>query len=144
MLRMIILSIVKIRMFTWLLVYSIKNAAKRTRQHAMKKILTLKFIRVSVNHKNGHTVAVVRAWPKLRLLSKVVFRQRSSTVKGRLLSKVVFGQRSSSVKGRLPSKVVFRQRSSSVKSLLPWKVVFHQMASSAKGCLPSKVVFHQR
>merc|ERR1711984_16217 len=64
------------------------------------------------------------------LLSKVVLRQRLSSVKGRLPSKVVFCQRLSSVDGRLPSKVVFRQRSSFVKVRLPfWSssilVVFH-------------------
>ena len=50
---------------------------------------------------------VVRASPKLRLPSKVVFRQRSSSVKGRLPSKVVLHQRLSSIEGRLPSNVVF-------------------------------------
>ena len=77
----------------------------------------------------------------------VIFRQRSSSVKGRFPSKVVFCQRLSSVKGPLPSKVVFRQRSSSVK------VIFHQRLSSVKGRFPSKAssmkgrpskgVFHQ-
>ena len=42
-----------------------------------------------------------------RLLSKVVFRQWSSFVKGRLPSKVVFSHRSSPVKICFPSKVVF-------------------------------------
>ena len=42
-----------------------------------------------------------------RLLSKVVSRQRLSSIKSRLPSKVVFHQRSSSIKGRLPSKDVF-------------------------------------
>ena len=77
------------------------------------------------------------------LSSKVVFCQRSSFVKGRLPSKVVFRQRSSSVKGRLRSKVVFCQRSSSVKCRLPSKVVFCQRSSSIKCLLPSKVVFRQ-
>ena len=76
--------------------------------------------------KNGHTVAVVIASPKLRLLSKVVFRQRLSSVKGRLLSKVVvFLQRSYCVKGCLPSKLVFHQRSSSIKGRFPSMFVFH-------------------
>ena len=70
----------------------------------------------------------------VKLLSKVVFRQRSFSVKDRLPSKV------SSVKDRLPSKVVFRQRSSSVKGRLPSKVVFRQRLSSVKGRLPSKVL----
>ena len=65
-------------------------------------------------------------------------------IKGRLPSKVVFRQRSSSVKGRLPSKVVFRQRSSSIKGRLPSKVVFRQRLSSIKGRLPSKGFFHRR
>ena len=39
-----------------------------------------------------------------RLLSKVVFRQRASSVKSRLLSKVVLCQKLSSVKGHLPSR----------------------------------------
>ena len=78
------------------------------------------------------------------LPSKVVFRQRSSSVKGRLPSKVIFHKRSSSIKGRIPSKVIFRQRSSSVKGPLPSKVVFRQRSYSFKGRLPSKVVFHQR
>ena len=46
-------------------------------------------------------------------MSNVVFRQRSSSIKGRLLSKVVFRQRLSSVKGHLLSKVIFHRRSSS-------------------------------
>ena len=62
--------------------------------------------------------------------SNVVFRQMSSSIKcrplGRFPSKVVFHQRSSSVKGCLPSKVVFHQKSSSIKGRLPSKVVFHQ------------------
>ena len=62
----------------------------------------------------------------------------------RLPSKVVFRQRSSSLKGRLPSKVIFRQSSSSVKVRLPTKVVFHQRLSSVKGHLPSKFIFRQR
>ena len=96
---------------------------------------------------------------KGRLLSKVFFHQRMSSVKGcfpskvvfrqRLSSsKVVFHQRSSCVKGRLPSKVIFHQRSSFVKCRLPSNVVIHQMSSSRsssiKGCFLSKVVFRQR
>ena len=69
--------------------------------------------------KNGHRVAVVRAWPKLRLPSKVVFRQRSSSVKGRPPVKVVLHQRLSSIEGRLPSKGVFHQMSSSAPELPP-------------------------
>ena len=46
-------------------------------------------------------VAVVRASPKLRLPSKVVFRQRLSSIKGRLPSKVVLHQMLSSIEGRL-------------------------------------------
>ena len=68
---------------------------------------------------------------------RVIFRQRSSSVKDCLPSKFVFHKRLSSIKDCLPSKVVFRQRSSSVKSCLPSKI------SSVKGHLPSKVVFHQ-
>ena len=56
---------------------------------------------------------------KDRLPSKVVFHQRSYSVKGHLPSKVIFRQRLSSVKGRLPSNVVLRQRSSSVKGRPP-------------------------
>ena len=37
--------------------------------------------------------------------SKVVFHQRSSSIKGHLPSKVVFDRRSSSNKGHLPSEV---------------------------------------
>ena len=87
--------------------------------------------------KNGHTVAVVRASPKLT-------EYRSSSIEGRLPSKVVFHRRSSSIEGPLPSKVVFRPRSSSVKGRLPSKVVFHQKLSSVKGRHPPKVVHHQR
>ena len=65
-------------------------------------------------------------------------------IEGRLTSKVVFHQRSSSVKGHIPSKVVFSQRSYSVKGRLPSKVVFRQRLSSVKGCCPSKVFFRQR
>ena len=55
-----------------------------------------------------------------------------SSIKGFLLSKVVFHQRSSSIKGHhLPSNVFSHQRLSSIKGSLPSKVV-------------SKVVFHQR
>ena len=89
--------------------------------------------------KNGHTVAVVRASPKLRLLSKIVFRQSSSSVRGCLLSKFVFRQRSSSIKGRLPSKVVFRKRSSSAKGCSSSKVVLHQII-----CRDSPYVEHFR
>ena len=66
-----------------------------------------------------------------RLPSKVVFPQKSSSIKDRLPSKVVFHQRSSSIKSRLPSKVVFRQRSSSIKANLPSKVIFHCMKHDA-------------
>ena len=48
------------------------------------------------------------------LPSRIVVRQRSSSVKGRLPSKVVFRQRSSFVKDSLLSKVNFRQRLFSV------------------------------
>ena len=54
-----------------------------------------------------------------RLPSKVVFRQRSSFIKGHLPSKVVFCQRLSSFKGRLPLKVVFHQRSFSFLGFSP-------------------------
>ena len=77
-------------------------------------------------------------------LLKVIFRQRSSSVKGYLPAKIVFRQRPSSDKGLLPSKVVFRQRSSSIKGRLPSKVVFRQRWSSFEGCLLSKVVFRDR
>ena len=66
------------------------------------------------------------------LPSKVVFRQRSSFLKGRLPSKVVFHQRSSSVKGHLPSKVIFRQRSSFVRGHLLSKDVFCLRSSSVQ------------
>ena len=70
-------------------------------------------------------------WPSL----KVVFHQRSSSIKGHLSSKVIFHQRSSSIKGRLTSKVIFHQRSSSIKGCLPSKVVSHQRLSYIKDCL---------
>ena len=57
-------------------------------------------------HKNGHTVAVVRASPKLCLPSKVVFRPRSSSIEGCLPLKVVFHRRVSFNGGRLLLKVV--------------------------------------
>ena len=77
-------------------------------------------------------------------LSKVVFLQRSSSVKGHLPWKVVFRERLSSVKGRLQWKVVFRERSSSAKGFLLSKDVFPERSSSVKGCLLSKVVFRHR
>ena len=76
------------------------------------------------------------------LLSKVVFNQRLSSIKGRL--PFVFCQMSSSIISRLPSKVVFHQSLSSVKGHLSSKVVFHQKSSSVKGRLLLKVVFRQR
>ena len=79
--------------------------------------------------KNDHTVAVVRASPKI-----TDYRQK----------KVVFHQRSSSIKGHLLSKVIFYQRPPSIKGCLSFKVVFHQKSSSVKGPLASKVIFHQR
>ena len=72
-----------------------------------------------------------RVVKKGRLLSKGVFCQ------GHLPSRVVFCQRSSSVKGCLLSKVVFRIRSPSVKGCLPSKFVFCQRLSSVRGRLPS-------
>ena len=69
---------------------------------------------------------------------RLSFYQRLSSVKGRLPSKIVFRQRFSSV------KVVFCQRSSSIKARLPSKLVFCQSSSSVKGCLPLKVVSLQR
>ena len=68
--------------------------------------------------KNGHTVAVVRASPKL-----TNYRQKM----------VVIHQRVSSIKGHLPSKGVFHQRSSSIKRHLPAKVFFHLRVPSIKG-----------
>ena len=53
-----------------------------------------------------------------------------------LPSKVVYHQRSSSIKSHLPSKVVFHQRLSSIKGHHPSKVIFHQKSSSIKGRLP--------
>ena len=91
---------------------------------------------------------VVNVFSGGRLPSKVIFRQRSSSVKCRLPSNVVFHQmsssRSSSIKGCFLSKIVFRQRSSSIKGCLPSKVIFHRRSSSIEGRLPSKVVFHWR
>ena len=55
---------------------------------------------------------------------KVVFRQRSSSIK-----------RLSSIKGSLPSKVVFH---------LPSLMIFHEMLSSINGNLSSKVILHQQ
>ena len=59
--------------------------------------------------KNGHTVAVVRASPKLTDYRQkaVVFHQRSSFIKSCLPSKVVFHKKLSFIKGPLQSKVVF-------------------------------------
>ena len=71
------------------------------------------------------------------LPSKVVSRLRSSSIKVRPPSKVVFHQRSSSIKrlssikGRVPSKVVFHQRSSFIKGRLPSKIIFHCMMHDA-------------
>ena len=76
----------------------------------------------------------------IRHLSKVVFHQKSSSIKDRLPSKGVFHQRSSSIKVCPPSKVVFHPRSSFIKGCLPSKGVFHQRLFFIKGCLPSLVV----
>ena len=87
--------------------------------------------------------------PSLTLLflpSKVVFHQRSSSIKGViyqrlcLSSKAVFHQRVSSINGHLLSKVAFYQRLSSIKGCLPSKVVFHQRLSFINKHLSSKVV----
>ena len=67
------------------------------------------------------------------LPSRVVFKQRSSSIKSCLPWKEVFNERLFSIKGLLPSKVFFHQRSSSIKECLPTKVVFNQTSSSIKG-----------
>ena len=65
-------------------------------------------------------------------------------MKGRLPSKVIFRQRSFSIKGHLPSKVILRQRLSFVNGCLLTKFVFRQRSSSVKDCFLSKVIFCQR
>ena len=85
---------------------------------------------LTIRNKNGHTVAVVRASPKLRLPSKVVFRQSSSSAEGCLPSKVVFHQRLSFIEGHLPSKVVFHKKLSSIKDCLQFMVVFHYVSTT--------------
>ena len=49
-----------------------------------------------------------------------------------VVTKIIFHERSSLIKGRLPSKVIIHQRSSSIKSYLPSKDVSHQKSSSIK------------
>ena len=92
--------------------------------------------------KNGHTVAVVRASPKLseyrqkhesRLPSKVFFHQRSSSIKG------FFHQRSSSTKGCLSLKVVIHQRSSSIEGYLPLNVSYLEFLARATSLYKSLV-----
>ena len=76
------------------------------------KPVTCKLLCMHQIVKNGHTVAVVRASPKLTDYRQkmVVFHQRSSSIIGRLPSRVVFHQRLSSIKGRLISKAVFHKK----------------------------------
>ena len=80
---------------------------------------------------------------KSRLSSKIVFHQKSSSIKGCLPLNVIFHLRLSSIKGCLPSKVAFHQRLPFIKGFLPSKAFFHQRSSSIKECLPTKVVFNQ-
>ena len=56
-------------------------------------------------------------------------------------TKVVFNQRTSSIKGRLQSKGVFHQRLSFIKGCFPSRVVLHQRSSFIKGRLPSNRIF---
>ena len=109
----------------------IKNAAKRTRQHAM-----------NVFHRKSSST-------EGRLPLKVIFHQRSSFTEGFLPPKVVFHWRSSFTEVCLPMKVVNHRRSSStgsisgsIMSLI--LVIFHWRSSSTEGHLPLKVVFHRR
>ena len=93
--------------------------------------------------KNGHTVALVRTAPKLRLPSKVVFHRRSSSTVGRLPPWVVFHWRSSSIESHLPPKIVLHRSSSFTEDHLPLKVIFHQRSSSTEGCLPPSCIMHE-
>ena len=89
-----------------------------------------------------------------RLTSKVVFYQRSSSIKSHLPSKAVgtvCHQKApsikgcpSSIEGYLKLKVLFKWRSSSIKGCLPLKDAFRQSLSSIKGPLPSKFLLHQK
>ena len=87
---------------------------------------------------------------KVRLLSKVVFHQKLSSIKhtsfikGCLSSIVVFHKKMSSLNGHLPSMVVFLQRLSFIKECFPSIGNLHLWSSSIQGCLPSTVIFHQR
>ena len=76
--------------------------------------------------------------------SKVVFRQRSFSLKGFLPPKVVFHQMSSYIKGKghLPSKAFLHQRLAFFKECLPLSVISHWMLSSIEGCHPLKAVLH--
>ena len=74
---------------------------------------------------------------KSRLPSKVVFHQKSSSIKYHLLSKAVSHHWLSFINSNLPPKVLFQ------KGFLPSMAIFHQRRSSIKGCLPSNVVFYQ-
>ena len=73
---------------------NIKNAEKRSRQHAR------------IQQRSSSTEG--------RLPPKVIFHQRASSTEGGLPPKVIFHLRSSSTKGCLPPKVIFLQRSSSI------------------------------
>ena len=151
--------------------HKIKNAAKRSRQHAGKKYREYVYhqsssctegclpLKVVFNQRTSSTGG--------HLTLKVVFHLRSSSTYHNTLidlvfvrsvripnfsflpalevafpPKVVFHKRSSSTGGSLPPKIVFLQRSSSTIGRLPPQVVFQRRLSSTEGCLPPKVVFH--
>ena len=91
----------------------------------------------------------------LQCLSCIKGHWRLSSIKGYLLLKVVFHQKSSSIRsrfppkavlhfGHLPSTVVFHWRLSSTESCVSLKIVFHRRSCSTEGCLLPKVVFHRR
>ena len=77
---------------------SVRGGRKLSKMSEIQKCLNLiqgggDMIQISLKFKkNGHTVALVRASPKLTNYRQKteVFHQRSSSIKGFLLSKVVF------------------------------------------------------
>ena len=78
------------------------------------------------------------------VLSKVVFHQMVSSIKGQLQLKVVYHQKHSS-KCSLTSKAISYWRVSSIYGHLLSKAFFHQKSYYAiKGCLQLKIVFHQK
>ena len=94
----------------------IRNAAKRSRQHAR------------IYQRSSSTGG--------QLPPKVVFHTKLYSTKGSIPLKVIFHRRLSSTEGCLPPKVLFHLRLCSTKGRLPPMVVLHRRSHSTEGCLP--------